>query len=95
MIGAVDILADARAPGEGKPAGPLAAVVRNEANARDYSVFVVFESGEKSIVRSRAVTLGAVEGNLVSVTAGLSAGERVVVMGATLLTDGETVRVIP
>jgi multidrug efflux pump subunit AcrA (membrane-fusion protein) len=36
-----------------------------------------------------------VQGNLVAVTSGLATGERVVVMGATLLKDGDAVRVIP
>ena len=46
-------------------------------------------------MRARAVTLGAVQGNLVAITSGLRSGERVVVMGAALLRDGDAVRVIP
>ena len=53
------------------------------------------ESSDASIVRARTVTLGAVQGNLVAITSGLQSGERVVVMGATLLEDGDAVRVIP
>ena len=45
--------------------------------------------------RARPVTLGPVQGNLVVITSGLQAGERVVVMGASLVVDGEQVRVIP
>jgi multidrug efflux pump subunit AcrA (membrane-fusion protein) len=64
-------------------------------------VFVVDGSGHGGTgeaaerVHARAVTLGGVQGNLVAVTTGLAPGERVVVMGATLLKDGEAVRVIP
>jgi multidrug efflux system membrane fusion protein len=41
------------------------------------------------------VTLGAAIGDGVTVTSGLRPGEQVVVMGATLVTDGEAVRIIP
>ncbi len=39
--------------------------------------------------------LGEVVGNAVVVNEGLKAAERVVSMGATLLADGDAVRVIP
>jgi RND family efflux transporter MFP subunit len=96
MIGGVDVPSGSAAAPDGRvPAVPLSAIVRSEKHPDEYSVLVVSESDQKTSARSRAVTLGAVEGNLVSVTAGLMAGERVVMMGATLLTDGEIVRVIP
>src|SRR4029453_16274709 len=97
MIGAVEIAADppVAESDAGAPAVPLAAIVLSQTHPNQYSVFVVTETGDAATVRSRIVTLGTVRGNLVAVTAGLTAGERVVVMGATLLTDGENVRVIP
>jgi multidrug efflux system membrane fusion protein len=60
-----------------------------------YTVFVVDGRGDEAIAHARAVTLGGVQGNQVAITSGLKAGERVVVMGAGLVADGETVRVIP
>lgn len=70
---------------------PLTAVVRSPRDPRGFSVFIV--EGEKAMLRD--VKLGDVIGNAVVVSEGLKAKDRVVSMGATLLTDGETVRVIP
>lgn len=39
--------------------------------------------------------LGEVFGNMIAATEGVNIGERVIVIGATLLVDGEQVRVIP
>jgi len=96
MIGSVEVIADptaADALEAAAPSIPLSAVVRNEKRPDQYGVFVVDDSGDT--VHARQVTLGGVQGNLVAVTSGLAAGERVVVMGATLLKDGDAVRVIP
>ena len=41
----------------------------------------------------RRVELGEVMGNVIAVLKGVNAGERVVVSGATLLVDGDPVRV--
>jgi RND family efflux transporter MFP subunit len=98
MIGAVELSGDAPEPGDaasGLPAVPLAAIVRSEARANQYAVFVLTDKDGAAAVQSRPVTLGGVHGNLVAVTTGLRPGERVVVMGATLLKDGDAVRVIP
>jgi multidrug efflux pump subunit AcrA (membrane-fusion protein) len=40
----------------------------------------------------RAVTVGAADGDQVEIVSGLNAGERIVVDGATTLTDGARVR---
>jgi RND family efflux transporter MFP subunit len=98
MIGAVEVIADSPEPGTdapGSPAVPLSAIVRSETRPDQYAVFLVDDTNDASVVRSRSVTLGGVQGNLVAVTAGLKSGERVVVMGATLLKNGDAVRVIP
>jgi multidrug efflux system membrane fusion protein len=97
MIGTVDVPTDARdASAEtGVASVPLAAVVRSEAGGDEFAVFVVEAHGDEHVVRSRRVTLGAAIGDGVTVTSGLRPGEQVVVMGATLVTDGEAVRIIP
>jgi RND family efflux transporter MFP subunit len=98
MIGSVEVMAGGEPAADREaavPAVPLTAIVRSESRPDQYAVFVVADDGPQRIVRSRAVTLGPVEGNLVAVATGLAPGERVVVMGASLLKDGETVRVIP
>ncbi len=70
---------------------PLTAVVRSPHDPRGFSVYVV--DGETARVRD--VKLGEVVGNQVIVTDGLKIGDKVVSMGATLLVDGERVKVIP
>lgn len=100
MIGAVELGGDAT-PGTletippNATAVPLTAIVRSARSAGEYTVFVVDGSGDRQAARARAVALGPVQGNLVSITRGLTPGERVVVMGASLLVDGEAVKVIP
>jgi RND family efflux transporter MFP subunit len=97
MIGTVDVPTDARDARveQGIASVPLAAVVRSEAGGDQFAVFVVESHGEEQVVRSRRVTLGAAIGDGVTVTSGLRPGEQVVVMGATLVADGEPVRIIP
>jgi RND family efflux transporter MFP subunit len=74
---------------------PLTAVVRSHHDPRGFSVFVVEDDAGKSVARLRDVKLGDLVGSAVIVSAGLKSNERVVSMGATLLTEGEPVRVIP
>lgn len=77
------------------PAVPLSAVVRPAGKADGYAVFVVGDEGGTAVAQQRTVRLGTVEGSRVEIVEGLEAGERVVVLGATLLHDGERVRVLP
>ena len=74
---------------------PLSSVVRSTQNADGFAVFVVTDQGGKGIAHERAVEIGDTQGNLISVTKGLKAGESVVVIGATLVKDGDEVKVIP
>jgi RND family efflux transporter MFP subunit len=74
---------------------PLSAVVRSTQHTDGFSVFVVTDQGGKIIVRERAVEIGDTQGNLISVIKGLTPGEPVVITGATLVKDGEEIRVIP
>jgi RND family efflux transporter MFP subunit len=72
---------------------PLTAVVRSTIGGQ-FAVAVVETSGSATVARLRQVELGEVIGNAVAVTKGVSAGERVVVSGATLLVDGAPIRVL-
>jgi len=73
--------------------GPLAAIVH--AKGREgYAVYVVEDRDGKSVVRLRAVTVGPMIGNEISVIDGLRQGERVVVSGASIITDGDQVSLI-
>jgi multidrug efflux system membrane fusion protein len=81
-------------PGPRPAAVPLAAVVRSPARPEGYAVFVVGEADGRPVARAREVRLGEIRGNHVEVDEGLAQGDRVVVVGATLLTDGEQVAVL-
>lgn len=79
---------------------PISAVVRSKTDPAGYAVFVVEKrvagtGGEEEVARIREVKLGEAYGNLIAVTSGVSPGEAVIVIGATLVVDGQKVRVIP
>jgi RND family efflux transporter MFP subunit len=96
MIGTVSIgAATARATASTAPlAVPLAAIVRSEKVPGGFAVLVIEHTNGVDVARARQVALGEVTGNLIAVSNGLKAGERVVTSGATLLTTGDPVRVI-
>jgi multidrug efflux system membrane fusion protein len=74
---------------------PLAAVVRPAGDSAGYAVYVVRDSAGAAAARLRRVTLGDVSGNLIAVRRGLEPGDRVIVRGATIVADGQAVRVMP
>jgi multidrug efflux system membrane fusion protein len=74
---------------------PLSAIISVGDGSKNFSVFVVQREAEKDIARRRSVQPGAAFGNMVSITKGVSLGERVVSNGATLLTEGQVVHLIP
>jgi RND family efflux transporter MFP subunit len=97
MIGTVAINATAQATpaiASTSLAVPLTAVVRGPSGTGDFAVLVIEKENGADIARVRRVELGEVMGNVIAVPNGLKAGERVVVSGATLLTNGEAVRVV-
>jgi RND family efflux transporter MFP subunit len=73
---------------------PLTAIVKSEAGVGKYAVLIVEKQGDHEIARLRHVELGDVVGNGITVVSGIAEGDRVVVSGATLLVDGEAVRVV-
>ena len=74
---------------------PLGAIVRVQSDPNGYAVFVVEEHNGTSIARLRTVEIGDIYGNTIAVTAGLEAGERIIITGATLVSEEEVVRIIP
>ena len=74
---------------------PLTAIVRSEAGASQFAVVVVERENAVDVARVRAVELGQVFGNVITVIKGVTSGERVVVSGPTLLANGEPVKVVP
>ncbi|AKF85943.1 hypothetical protein MFUL124B02_19285 [Myxococcus fulvus 124B02] len=74
---------------------PLSSIVRAPGKPDGFAVFVFQQQDGESRVRAREVELGEYLGNVIPVRKGLEAGERIVVTGASLLSDGEAVEVIP
>jgi len=94
----VGMLATLRLGGEAPRASlyvPLAAVVRPVGDSSGYAVYVIRDSAGASAARLTRVRLGEVSGNRIEVREGLAAGERVIVRGATIVADGQPVRVTP
>jgi RND family efflux transporter MFP subunit len=73
---------------------PLTAIVRSKAETGEFAVLVVERENRGHVARVRRVELGEVSGNVIAVLSGVNAGERVVISGATLLVDGDPVRVL-
>jgi multidrug efflux system membrane fusion protein len=78
----------------GSPTVSVSAIVKSSRPGA-FAVFVADGPDDGASARAREVTLGGISGNRIAVTAGLELGERVIVSGASLLMDGERVRVIP
>ena len=76
----------------------LSAVVHRAARdgvPRSIRAFVVQEEQGVAVARARELVLGDLVGNAVQVASGLLPGDRVVVQGASLLEDGQAVRLVP
>jgi len=74
---------------------PLNAIVRPPHDARDFAVYVVENQGGRSLASLRKVSLGEIIGNEIAVSHGVAAGDRVIVRGATMVSEGSEVRIIP
>ena len=74
---------------------PLSAVVRPPKAPTGFAAFVVTSEGGGDTAHLRTVALGDLVTNRVAVTTGLSVGDQVIVQGATLVTDGQRVMVVP
>jgi RND family efflux transporter MFP subunit len=72
----------------------LAAIVRSLKRPNGFAVFVPDGDGDRVRVHTQEVELGGTYGNTIAVEQGLKPGDRVVTYGATMIKDGETVRVI-
>jgi multidrug efflux system membrane fusion protein len=65
----------------------------NEQNA--FAVLTAETNGDTATVRLRRVGVGDAYGNMIEITSGLGLGEKVVTTGATLIKNGDQVRIIP
>lgn len=75
---------------------PLESIVKPPAGKGDgYAVYIVEGTADTAVARLRPVALGDAIGNDIVVSSGLASGDRVLVRGATIVNDGERVRVLP
>src|SRR5579863_2244676 len=74
---------------------PLNAIVSTTDGSRAFSVFAVGRDGTKDVARRRLVQTGSAYGNNVAILKGLNSGDRVILNGATLVKEGQAVRIIP
>jgi multidrug efflux system membrane fusion protein len=76
------------------PSVPLSAIVSNPVRPDHYAVFVAQEQGGKWLAHAHEVTLGETHESVVAVD-GVKPGEKIVVVGAAQLKDGDPIQVIP
>jgi membrane fusion protein (multidrug efflux system) len=93
MIASVEL--GSAEPQAAVPLLPLLAFVQGPGGKDTFGVLVVEGEAGNARAKLRQVELGDVEGNRVAVTRGLTAGERVVTVGASMVTDGERIEVLP
>jgi multidrug efflux system membrane fusion protein len=74
---------------------PLSAVVRAPSDPKSFAVFRLVTRDGKTYAEAQIVQIGQTLSNSIEVTGGLSADQRVIVMGASLVRDGQEVRVLP
>jgi multidrug efflux system membrane fusion protein len=91
MIATVNLTGVHKAP---VPSVPLSAVVADPASPGRYAVFVAREESGKWVAHLREVTLGETHESDVAID-GVNPGEKVVVVGAAGLKDGDFVQVLP
>jgi RND family efflux transporter MFP subunit len=91
MIASLTVSGVQKAPA---PAVPLSAVVADPSSTGRYAVFVASEVGGKWVAHLREVALGETHESDVAVD-GVKPGEKIVVVGAAGLKDGDSVQVLP
>ena len=77
------------------PVVPLHSIVRPPSDPEGYMVYVIEKRGGNYCARGRKVSIGKVFGNKVVIIHGLAIGEQIVTTGATMLSDGCLVNIVP
>lgn len=73
---------------------PLTAIVRSLSRPNGFAVYIPEGSGDTVRARSQEVELGPTYGNDIAVLQGLKPGDRVITYGASMIKNGETVKII-
>jgi len=92
MIGSLQFLTDTKEAPMPSIAVPLGAIVPCPGGT--YGVFLVAKTAAGDVAQLKTVAIGAVNGNEIRVLNGLTAGDLVITMGATLLKDGQRIEVL-
>jgi RND family efflux transporter MFP subunit len=74
---------------------PLSAVILDSRTGAGFAVMLAQGNGDTPTVRLRPVELGDAFGNMIAITKGVAAGDKVVTTGVSLAKDGDVVRIIP
>jgi multidrug efflux system membrane fusion protein len=74
---------------------PLSAVVRAPADPNGFAVFRLIERGGKSCASAQTIAIGQTFGNSIEVTRGLTAGQRIIAAGASMVHEGQQVSLLP
>jgi RND family efflux transporter MFP subunit len=74
---------------------PLGSVVHSPTHSEGFAVFRIRDRDGKTFAEAQDIQIGNTYGNSIEVTAGVSAGERIVSLGGALLRNGQEVRLLP
>jgi RND family efflux transporter MFP subunit len=80
---------------EPRLAVPLSAVVRAPLDPMSFAVFRLVPRDGRTYAESQVIQIGQTLSNSIEVTSGLSAGQRIIALGGSLVRDGQEVRVLP
>jgi multidrug efflux system membrane fusion protein len=89
------LLVEGRVLSRSVTALPLSAVVRDPGRQDGFAVYVVEGNMDAATARLRPVELGEAFGNMIAVSGGVKDGEQVVTTGATMIKNGDQIRIIP
>jgi multidrug efflux system membrane fusion protein len=74
---------------------PLSAVIRAPADPNGFAVFGLTERDGRSYASARTIEIGQTFGNSIEVIHGLTAGQKIISLGAAQVRDGQQVSVVP
>lgn len=74
---------------------PLGAIVHSPAHPEGFAVFRLRDRDGKTFAEAQDIQIGNTYGNSIEVTSGVTAGERIVALGGSLLRNGQEVRLLP
>jgi multidrug efflux system membrane fusion protein len=74
---------------------PLSAIVHSPTHPEGFAVFRLRTRDGRTFAEAQEIQIGNTYGNSIEVTSGLSAGDRIVSLGGSLLRNGQEVRLLP